>query len=388
MRNTDVLTETGCGDPGDILEKQDGCEGKNEADNSSRSLREDIAGFARECGADIVGFAEVSRFTAAGNTALTKAGLYGSAPDMIMPGAKTVIGLGFRVLRGAYRGIEECSTFYQFYTMAVETIEEVYIPQVLAKVAGFIEDKGYCAVSQKLVQTVMQDEGDTNPEVRYNAVFRGMKGEAMLNFRQAAVLCGLGEIGLSGSVLTDEFGPNQRFAYIITDAVIGSDEIKEPHLCDKCGKCLEACPGKAFSDESVKVVFGKGKDQDDLSQARTGRTQGTAEYELKLRDNWQCAAYYKGAAMRYNPFMPPGALEGITDRLEVLKGEKKLSPEEAREVMDKLVFYPGGRHSYVASICGKACDRACFIHLEEKGVLTRKYRSSFRKKEPWELEII
>ncbi len=385
MRNTDVLAKTGCGDPGDILEKHDSCERRSEADNSSCSLREDIAAFARKCGADIVGFADLSRFTAAGNAALTKAGLCGSDPAMIMPGAKTLIGLGFRVLRGAYRGIEECSTFYQFYTMAVETIEEVYIPQVLAKVAGFIEDKGYCAVSQKLVQTVMQDKGDTNPEVRYNAVFRGMKGEAMLNFRQAAVLCGLGEIGLSGSVLTDEFGPNQRFAYIITDAVIESDEIKESHLCDKCGKCLEACPGKAFSDEFLKVVFGGGQDQDGRSQTRTGLAQGSVEYELKLRDNWQCAAYYKGAAMRYNPFMPPGALEGIADRLEVLKGKKKLSPEEARDVMDKLVFYPGGRHSYVASICGRACDRACFIHLEEKGRLKSKYYNKFRKKEQWHL---
>ena len=56
---------------------------------------------------DIVGFAPAERFDK--DHVIFK----------IMPEVKTVIGLGFRILRGIYRGIEEGSTYYQYTTMAV-----------------------------------------------------------------------------------------------------------------------------------------------------------------------------------------------------------------------------------------------------------------------------
>ena len=46
------------------------------------------------------------------------------------------------------------------------------------------------------------------------------------------------------------------------------------------------------------------------------------------------------------------------------------------------------KHSYPASICGKACDTACYIHLEEKGVLKRKFHTPFRKREAWKLPLL
>ena len=58
-------------------------------------MRETIIELCKKWGADLVGFAPVSRFPA------------DSVVRKLMPEAKTVIGLGFRVLRGAYRGIEE-----------------------------------------------------------------------------------------------------------------------------------------------------------------------------------------------------------------------------------------------------------------------------------------
>ena len=64
-------------------------------------MREEIIRIAKENGADIVGFAPVSRFDC--DDAIFK----------IFPETRTVIGLAFRVLRGIYRGIEEGSTYYQ-----------------------------------------------------------------------------------------------------------------------------------------------------------------------------------------------------------------------------------------------------------------------------------
>ena len=79
-------------------------------------MREKIIAMAVSAGADLVGFAPASRFNA--DDAIFK----------IFPDTKTVIGLGFRVLRGIYRGTEEGTTFYQYTTMAVENMEETIMP--------------------------------------------------------------------------------------------------------------------------------------------------------------------------------------------------------------------------------------------------------------------
>ena len=39
------------------------------------------------------------------------------------------------------------------------------------------------------------------------------------------------------------------------------------------------------------------------------------------------------------------------------------------------------------AICGNACDRACYIHLEEKGILNKKFANKFRKRDEWVLEV-
>ena len=75
-------------------------------------MRNKIIKLATDLGADKVGFAPISRFPE------------DSAVRTLMPEAKTVIGLAFRVLRGIYRGTEEGSTYYQYTTMGVENMEE------------------------------------------------------------------------------------------------------------------------------------------------------------------------------------------------------------------------------------------------------------------------
>jgi len=300
------------------------------------SLREQIILTARRLGADYVGFGPVERFA---DTPVSR----------IFDRTRTVICLGFRVLRGSYRGVEEASTFYQYSTTGVETIEETVMPMALLKVSGVIEDAGYLAVPQKRNQLIMDSDADTNPEMLCEEIFRGVN-EPQMDFLQSAVLCGIGETGLSGAVLTDENGPFQRFCFILTDAELEATPLAQPHLCDRCGECINACPGHAISAEGV-------------------------------RDNWQCAAYYMGANRSQNPYMPPDAYEDLPDRLAIMKGEKKLTPEEAREVIDRTIFYPPIKHGYVSSICGRACDRACYAHLEKAGKLKTPFGTPFRKRE-------
>jgi hypothetical protein len=36
---------------------------------------------------------------------------------------------------------------------------------------------------------------------------------------------------------------------------------------------------------------------------------------------------------------------------------------------------------------GRMCDTACYVHLEEKGVLKRKFKTPFRKRPVWKLSL-
>lgn len=307
-------------------------------------MKNTITELCKKWGADIVGFAPIDRFPE--NSAVRK----------LLPEAKTVIGLGFRVLRGTYRGIEEGSTYYQYTTMAVENMEETVMPMVQVRLSMFLEEEGYLALPQRRHQQIMTEDNSTNPEVAYDAVYRNKPQETQMDFSEAAVLCGLGEIGLHGAILTDEFGPFARVCFVLTDAEIEPTEVKTPHLCDKCGECVKGCPGKAISEDG-KV------------------------------DPWQCAVYYNGANGTKNPFMPPEAFASFDNRIEIIAGEAKVTPETARKILDNIYFYPPAQHAYQCSICGRACDMKCYMHLEEKGVLTKSFKTPFRKRDEWSFDI-
>lgn len=307
-------------------------------------MKERIVALCKKWGADLVGFAPISRFPE--NSAVRK----------LMPEAKTVIGLGFRVLRGAYRGIEEGSTYYQYTTMGVENMEETVMPMVSVRLSMMLEEEGYSALPQRRHQQIMAEENSTNPEVAFDAVYRNRPQETQMDFNQAAVLCGLGEIGFHGALLTDEFGPFVRTCFVLTDAEVEATPVKTPHLCDQCGECVRGCPGGAIAED--------------------GRV-----------DPWQCAVYYNGANGLKNPFMPPDAFSDFEDRVAIISGEAKVDPEAARRILRNIYFYPPAQHAYQCSICGRACDMNCYIHLEEKGALAKNFHTPFRKRDEWKFKI-
>ncbi|MBQ7901022.1 MAG: epoxyqueuosine reductase [Clostridia bacterium] len=307
-------------------------------------MKDKIIQLAKANGADIVRFAPAQRFE--NDNPIFK----------IMPETKTVIGFGFRVLRGIYRGIEEGSTYYQYTTMAVENMEETIMPMAQLRVAMLLEEEGYIALPQRRHQQIMAQDDDTNPEVAYDAVYRSKTAENQMDFLDTAVKCGLGERGLHNTLLTDQFGPFVRYCFVLTDAELEADDMIQPHLCDKCGKCVKACPGNAINENG------------DV-------------------DSWQCAVYYNGANGTKNPFMPPDAFANFDNRIEIIAGEAKVTPDTAKKILDNIYFYPPAQHAYQCSICGRACDMACYMHLEEKGVLTKQFRTPFRKREEWRFDI-
>ncbi len=294
--------------------------------------------FALESGADLVGVAPVSRL-----------GELDPArdPRFIAPKAKYIVGLGFRVLRGSLRGVEEGTHFYQFPEMGIVHIEEVHAPGVLRRVACFLEDEGYEGVVLRSVPDRRRgDDPGTNPEhlqvfkIKHSdPVAPGRPAPDVLpDFLKLAEVCGIAENALGSFCLSKRFGPLQRFAFVLTDADLQADPIVEPSLCDKCGECVKACPVQALSADG------------------------------KL-DEWQCSAGRFGADPRSNPFLP---LEAAKPGFRYDEASVKANIP----VWDEA--YPRVRFNYNPSLCGVACQRACLAHLESKGLLKDKFVNSFR----------
>ncbi len=261
-------------------------------------------------------------------------------PKMILPKAKSIIGFGFAVPKGLYRMMERGAQHYTYANMGVRYYDEEMAEIFLLKMAGLIEDAGYDACLQKPI-AILKIQGDksTNPEamdtyelIHAEAVEPGKPvPDVILDFGDAAKACGIGERGMSGKILNKEYGPFMRYCFIITDAELEYDEPLSESICDRCGACMEVCPGHAISEEGL--------------------------------DTWQCSVYYKGAH-KSNPFMPADFLKDDPEREAILNGEKRFDAESARDMYRKMGFLPNTQWGYSPCLCGKKCDIACYKHLK------------------------
>jgi epoxyqueuosine reductase QueG len=96
-------------------------------------------------------------------------------------------------------------------------------------------------------------------------VVRGLKPP--FAHRYAAVAAGLGAIGLSGNVMTPEYGARIYLSSVLTDAPLEPDRPLDDSPCDDCNICLNACPGR-FMSLKERVTFTLGGRQ--ITHAKRG----------------------------------------------------------------------------------------------------------------------
>ena len=260
-------------------------------------------------------------------------------PRMILPNAKCIIGFGFAVPKGLYKAMEQGNQYYTYTTMGVKYIDEEMAEIFLLKIGGMIENQGYDACLQKAIPNLrIKGDKTTNPEVvdtyeliHAEAVAPGKPApDVIIDFGKAAKACGLGEMGMNGKIVNKQYGPFMRYCFIITDAPLECDDVKDEQICDHCGACATACPGKAISDEGLNT--------------------------------WQCSVYYKGAH-KSNPFITEDFLKDHPEREAILNGEKRFDAESAREIYPEMKFLPNTQWGYSPCLCGRKCDIACYKHL-------------------------
>ena len=260
-------------------------------------------------------------------------------PRSILPNAKAIIGFGFAVPKGLYKAMDQGNQYYTYTTMGVKYIDEELAEIFLLKIGGMIENEGYDACLQKAIPNLrIKGDKTTNPEVvdtyeliHAEAVAPGKPApDVIIDFGKAAKACGIGEMGLSGKIVNKTHGPMMRYCFIITDMPLECDAPLTEPVCDGCGLCRSACPGKAITEQGL--------------------------------DSWQCSVYYKGAH-RSNPFMTEEFLAGHPNREAILSGNFRFDAQSARAIYKEMNFLPNTQWGYAPCLCGRKCDIACYRHL-------------------------
>ncbi len=304
---------------------------------------------AKAMGADMVGIGTPDRWEGAPVQ---------MDPRFIMPEAKSIIAMGFRVMRGSLRGIEEGTFFSNYSSMGYGGLNFLYIPMTMINLAKFIEDFGHEAIPLGHLSPWRAIGNDGVPRTGMSRpVAEGKPApDVMVHLRIAAFLCGLGEIGWSKMMLTPQFGPRQRFGVLMTEAELEPDPIMEPGtLCDKCMLCAKECPTGAIStDKSVKINL------------------GGVDVEWNDIDLPKCTTGFRGGVFTE---------EGETGEYFPNRTDAKPGPTSPFARKPNNIYING------EGISGsKGCMRACMIHLEEQGKLGNKFQTPFRRKKLWSVD--
>ena len=315
---------------------------------------EELKKYAKEVvGVDAIGIAPIERFETAPEY---------MHPRQIFPGVKSVIVFTRRILRGCYRGIERGTHWPSYQVFAYAGLTKL-VHQANYRIGRFLEDRGFEAVPAPPAAT-LKEAGPRGP------VPEGGKYPRNINIsaRIAAVMAGLGEMGWSKVLLTDDFGPRQRLGIILTDAELEPDPIRIGHICDGCKLCVRDCPGMAIDKEKSIEIKAGGKSWrcNDLNIGRCKLTH----FGLNRRTSPHFVKTFPGIVL---PIMEQGNtwVEGWNF---------------GHALFDALPTYKAFS-AYPIAICGaRGCIISCMNHLEKRKRIKNLFKRTFTEDKPWMLE--
>lgn len=169
----------------------------------------------------------------------------GHAPDELLPGARSVIVAGVRLLPAIVNwpdlldgselmqgDVQRLVAQNHVYMRAGYHVVNAKLEQIALETALMLEEAGYPSLYFPATY------GDHAP------IMEQVPGlYAPFSHRHAAVRAGLGEFGMNNLVLTPRFGPRVRFISVITAADLEPDPLLSRKLCvgAACAKCVEGC---------------------------------------------------------------------------------------------------------------------------------------------------
>jgi len=187
-------------------------------------MKSQIKNLAQSLGMPLCGVSNIDRL---------KTSDKGKHPCDILPGCKSVIVIGARLLDGIiqanFRAFEEgkynLKGLYGVYGYSM--LPNFALTYACYSIAQYIE------ANSNAVATPLS----TGP----------LQNGLQISIRHAAVAAGLAEFGYMGIVLTPEYGPRNRFGVILTTMEIEPDPLLPGNLCNNCGICVKVCPSGALA---------------------------------------------------------------------------------------------------------------------------------------------
>lgn len=183
-------------------------------------MKESIRQRILSLGADVCGFADMSRFADAPD---------GFSPRDIWGKCQTVIAFGLALPKGLWD--------------APGRLIYGHFNGLSASMADQIALKGAALLEREFGAAAMPIPCD-GPYEEWDA--ETMTGKGTLSMKHAAVACGLGQLGKSSLLLNPVYGNRLTLGLILTDLQMEADE-PAPSIClPGCTRCVDACPAGAI----------------------------------------------------------------------------------------------------------------------------------------------
>ncbi len=294
------------------------------------TLTERVRAAALQSGADLVGFAPISRFAEAPPE---------FHPHTIYPQTRTVIAIALPQPRGALKAAEE-GTYWQAYNCdSYWFLNEVFAPLVLRGIVMTLEREGYTSVPvhnpfHPHTGRPLREDQPAGPD-------------GMVSLRVIGVAAGLGELGHSKVLLTPQFGPRQRVFAVFTDAELAPTPLFTGSICDGCLACVRECQAGAIAEARTITLTIEGR-----------------QFSHAPLDPEACIRVHCGNDRRFAPFWTGDEPEG-----EV--------PSYHQFLLHRF------RH---LSICvARGCIRSCLDHLEKAGRIQTSFKTPLIQRPRWQL---
>jgi epoxyqueuosine reductase len=179
--------------------------------------------FAGECGADVVGIADLSALRG-----------IETEPSNLLDGYCCAISIAVRLADGVIDPIiDEPTPLYQ---------------QHYFKVNALLDDIAL-RVSQRL-----QSVGAKTLPIPASQVLDKTRWHSYLSHKAVAIAAGLGWQGKSLLVVNPHFGPRMRLVTVLTNLDLECDKPLK-NLCARCSFCADACPAQAIKNVNTDTHY-------------------------------------------------------------------------------------------------------------------------------------
>lgn len=208
----------------------------------NRNLSDELKTILYEGGASLAGFADL--------TSITKNDMpYGVSVAVVIPA---------EIVKSIHDGPN--LAYYNAYHTLNEKLDDL-----VTAGAEFLKSRGYKAYAQ------------TVDEVKEFGTYR-----TELPHKTVATKAGLGWIGKSALLVTEQFGSAVRLSSLITNAEL---ECAVPVTESKCGDCMictNACPGKAVSGKGWKANLDRDEFFDPLACRKKARELAAEKIDKEI----------------------------------------------------------------------------------------------------------